>query len=166
VKLKDIADGTKVFIDANIFLFLALNDPRFAASCVAFLQRVTKGEVQGFTSLLVLNEVLHKLMVTEIARKRNWTQPQASQYLNNKPQAAKQLIHTWRAIDLIKSIPNLTVLDVSASLFWKGIAHSKSIGLLAMDGAHIAVMEAHGLTHLASNDSDFRRVPWLKVYWP
>jgi hypothetical protein len=28
----------------------------------------------------------------------------------------------------------------------------------------VAVMQAHGLTHLASNDADLDRVPWLTVY--
>ena len=30
----------------------------------------------------------------------------------------------------------------------------------------VAVMQAHGLTHLASNDADFDRVPWLTRYEP
>jgi len=166
VKLKEIPPGSRVFIDANIFLFPALNDPRFLTACRTFLQRVSRGEVRGFTSVFVLNEVLHKLMVAEVAKKYNLRYPQATHYLQKMPKEVKQLAQAWQDMGYIKAIPNLTVLDVSAELYWKGIDQSKAVGLLAMDGAHVAVMEAHGLTDLASNDTDFQRISWIKFYQP
>jgi len=166
VELKDIPNGSKVFIDANIFLYPALNDPRYRDSCKAFLERVSKGEVQGFASVLVLNEVLHKLMVSETANKHNLRGGEATSYLKQNPDEIKQLTQVWKDMDHIKILPNLTVLDVPIDLFWKGVEHSNTFGLMAMDGAHIAVMEAHGLTDLASNDSHFQRVPWIKLYQP
>ena len=41
-----------------------------------------------------------------------------------------------------------------------------SFELLTGDALVVAVMQAHGLTHLASNDADFDRVTWLTRYEP
>jgi predicted nucleic acid-binding protein len=39
-------------------------------------------------------------------------------------------------------------------------------GLLSNDALVVAIMEAHGLSHLASNDADFDRVPGITRYAP
>jgi predicted nucleic acid-binding protein len=43
---------------------------------------------------------------------------------------------------------------------------SQQFELLTGDALVVAVMQAHGLTHLASNDADFDRVTWLTRYEP
>ncbi|MCI0335213.1 MAG: type II toxin-antitoxin system VapC family toxin [Planctomycetes bacterium] len=43
---------------------------------------------------------------------------------------------------------------------------SRQHGLLTNDALVVAVMHAHGLTDLASNDADFDRVPGLMRYAP
>jgi hypothetical protein len=35
---------------------------------------------------------------------------------------------------------------------------------MATDAAHLAIMKNNGIKNLASNDSDFERVPWIKNY--
>jgi predicted nucleic acid-binding protein len=42
----------------------------------------------------------------------------------------------------------------------------QQIGLLTNDGLIVAVMQANGLTKLASHDSDFDRVPGITRYAP
>jgi predicted nucleic acid-binding protein len=37
---------------------------------------------------------------------------------------------------------------------------------MAMDSAHLAIMKINGLTNLATNDADFERIPYLKVWKP
>lgn len=166
MRLKDIPSGAQVFIDANIFLYPALNDRRFMAASSAFLKRVEAGEVQGFTSVLVLNEVLHQLMKMEIVRSRRITLADAARYLKANPDAIQGLRLAWKGMGQIRAIANLTICEISERLHWKAVEHSKNFGLLATDGAHIVVMEANGLTELATNDPDFNRVPWLKLYRP
>jgi predicted nucleic acid-binding protein len=43
---------------------------------------------------------------------------------------------------------------------------SKQLGLLTGDALIVAVMQAHGLSALASHDADFDRVPGLTRYAP
>jgi predicted nucleic acid-binding protein len=42
----------------------------------------------------------------------------------------------------------------------------QQVGLLTNDGLVVAVMQANGLTKIASNDADFDRVPGLTRYAP
>jgi len=166
LRLTDIPSGAQVFIDANIFLYAALNDRRFMAASSSFLKRVEAGEVQGLTSVLVLNEVLHQLMKMEIVHARGISVADAARYLKADPEAIKGLKLAWKGMSEIRAIANLTIHEVSEPLHWKAVEHAKSFGLLATDGAHVAVMEANGLRDLATNDADFKRIPWLKLYRP
>jgi predicted nucleic acid-binding protein len=43
---------------------------------------------------------------------------------------------------------------------------SKEYMLTAADAAHLSAMESFGIASMASNDGDFQRVPWLKLYRP
>ncbi len=116
--------------------------------------------------MLVLNEVLHQLMRMELARSRGASLAEATRYLQANPEAVKKLTLAWKGMREIRAIPNGTVHAVNEPVLWKSVEHSKIFGLLATDGAHLAVMEALGLTDMASNDPHFKRVPWLKLYQP
>ena len=61
---------------------------------------------------------------------------------------------------------NLQVLPVAWPQVSAAMAISQRYELLCGDALIVAVMEHHGLIHLASNDADFDRVPWLKRYSP
>ena len=43
---------------------------------------------------------------------------------------------------------------------------SRQMGLLSNDALIVAVMQANGLSKLASSDQDFDRIPWLTRYEP
>ena len=62
--LADIPSGSRVFIDSNIFIYHFLD---LSEICTSFLERIGAHEIRGFTSEVVMAEVLHKLMVAEIA---------------------------------------------------------------------------------------------------
>lgn len=162
--LEDISE--KAFIDANIFLYTALDDPRYRESTIRFLKRINKGDIIGFTSVLVLNEVLHKLMISEVTKNYKFTFPEALGYIKSNPDVISKLEKTWEDINLIKAIRNLTILDITTEIFALGLKDSKDFKLLSSDGIHIATMQTHRLTNLASNDSDFERVNWIKLYKP
>ena len=62
--LSDVPKGTNTYIDANIFLFIAFKEKHFEES-KDFLKRVHKKEVNGYVSIVVLDEVLFKLIQAE-----------------------------------------------------------------------------------------------------
>lgn len=66
--MKDIPPRTAVFIDANIFIYAILAVPQYVESCNSFLKRVENHEINGYPSILVISEVIHKLMFSRSLR--------------------------------------------------------------------------------------------------
>ena len=69
LKLSQLPCGESIFLDANIFLYSAFDHPVFGGACRDLLARVDREEVHGYCSAFVLNEVFHKLMMSEIVEK-------------------------------------------------------------------------------------------------
>jgi predicted nucleic acid-binding protein len=68
----------------------------------------------------------------------------------------------------IAQIPRLGIrtLTIPESLIETAALLSIQTGLLSNDALLVAVMQQHGLAHLASHDADFDRVPGLTRYAP
>ena len=60
----------------------------------------------------------------------------------------------------------LRIVPVNSQLVLSATDLSRLHGLLSGDALILAVMQTHGLTHLASNDADFDRVPGIVRYGP
>lgn len=59
-------DEATIFIDANIFLTTILGTGRQAAASARFLEDVDAGIFSTATSIIVLNEVLHRLIIGSV----------------------------------------------------------------------------------------------------
>ena len=70
------------------------------------------------------------------------------------------------AIEAIEQIENLIIVGVGRDVLDLAMAYSKKYGLLSTDAIHVATMKHEGLSILASNDRDFERVDWLKLWKP
>ena len=57
--LEQLPRGTSVFIDANIFLYKALNHWEHGEACKTFIEAIAAGDYRGITSVMVCNEVFH-----------------------------------------------------------------------------------------------------------
>jgi predicted nucleic acid-binding protein len=68
----------------------------------------------------------------------------------------------------IQEVPQygLQLLTIPPPLIDAAAAISQQNGLLSNDALIVAVMQANGLTKLASTDADFDRVPGLARYAP
>lgn len=60
----------------------------------------------------------------------------------------------------------LQVLAIEPNLMRQAAIPSRQFGLLTNDAITVAIMQHHGLTHLASHDGDFDRVPGITRYAP
>ncbi len=70
------------------------------------------------------------------------------------------------AVFLDASSPSIQVIPITQPLLEAATLVSQQFELLTGDALVVAVMQAHGLTHLASDDADFDRVPGLTRYEP
>jgi predicted nucleic acid-binding protein len=57
------------FVDANILFYHFVETPPLSESCTSFLERAAKGEIVACTSMHILSEAVHKVMLAEAAAK-------------------------------------------------------------------------------------------------
>ncbi|MDD1754059.1 MAG: PIN domain-containing protein [Methanothrix sp.] len=163
LKLSDLPEGENIFLDANIFLYSAFDHPTFGVPCRDFLARVDREELHGYSSGFVLNEVFHKLMISEIIDTFDVKAQYAKRLFKERPEILDELNDVWEEMDIINGF-HIVILD--AQTFPEFVQLSKRFHLMAMDSAHLAIMKLNGLTNLATNDADFERIPYLKVWKP
>lgn len=63
--LADVAHDTRVFIDANIFVYHLSADSRLNSACTGFLASVEQVRLVGITSAAVVQETSHRVMIAE-----------------------------------------------------------------------------------------------------
>src|SRR5438309_12105646 len=102
-RLSGFPAGGILFIDANIFLEHFLNGE---PSCTILFQRIRLREIYAVTSVLVLSEVRHRLLLTEAVRKRLVPPTQrALNVLRAHAEIIGRLNDTDKALDLLLEIP-------------------------------------------------------------
>jgi len=67
--LKDIPNGTQILIDTNILLYTALNHPFYQKQRTDFLIRIERQDVAGFIPSVVIEELFHHFMISELIEK-------------------------------------------------------------------------------------------------
>jgi predicted nucleic acid-binding protein len=161
----DLPDGDRCFVDANIFYYQFVNTPPLSNPCTTFLERAANGTIEAYTSLHILSEAVHKVMLTEaeakFGRKRaglvNWLQ-------RNQHRISELSSFLQAAVSLTGMV--LSVLPAAAALLVEAATSSAQLGLLTNDALVVALMRRHGPTNLVTNDDDFDAVPGLTVWKP
>lgn len=161
----DLVAGDAVFLDANTFVYYFAPDPRWRSSCEQLLQRIQNQEIAGSTSAAILGEVAHRLMTIEAKTRHRWSSGKLLHHLKKSPNIVQTLTNSEAAVASIIA-SQVHIFPVDAALVVAATAVSRQTGLLTNDALTVALMQAHGLTKLASNDPDFDHVPGLTRYAP
>jgi predicted nucleic acid-binding protein len=161
----DLSAGESVFVDANTLLYHFTADAQFGSACTDFVERIERQDLLGFTSTHVISEVAHRLMTIEAAQRFGKPFAGIAYWLNKHPAEAQQLTQFRHAIQEVPRY-RLQVLPIPPDLLDAAAAVTQQTGLLHNDALIVALMQRHNLTHLASADSDFDRVPGLTRYGP
>jgi predicted nucleic acid-binding protein len=160
----DLPSGEALFLDANVLVYYFNSHSVFGPPCQELVKRVENGDVAGFTSTPVLSELAHRLMTSEASSLFGWTTKIVDR-LKHDPAAVGKLSRFRQAIAKVPQL-GIRVLTIPEGLVETAAGVSQSTGLLSNDALIIAVMQANGLTNLASHDADFDRVPGLTRYAP
>jgi predicted nucleic acid-binding protein len=163
LNLDQVPSGTRIFIDSNIFLYIFLKHPKMGKSCQEFIKRTEEGDIQGIVDDFVYNEVMHKLMVTAIVNRFHCSPQKAIAHIKNTPEILKEFPTLWEAGEMLWAM-NVNV--IIGPFFPDSFALMQEHHLLITDAVHVAAMNKEKVTHIASNDKDFSRVPWLSVWKP
>jgi predicted nucleic acid-binding protein len=159
--LSSLPDGSDVFLDANIFVYALCGR---SDDCRRLLERCAQEELFGVTTLDVVSEATHRLMLADACAKGIITR-ETVQELRNRLAEISGLSQYWVQASSILSM-NIIVLRTEEA--WHHQAHSvrASHGLLTNDSLIVATMREHGLSLLASADGDFDHIPSLVRYGP
>jgi len=161
----DIPSGENVFFDANTFIFHFINEPKFGQACTDLIVRAGIGDIVAHTSTHAMSEVSHRLMTIEAERVFGWPMAAIGKKLRKNPVAIQSLNLYSKAIRDILAF-SIRILNIDPMWIQRATQLSDAHGLLSNDALIVAAMEAHGITAIASNDSDFDRVPTLRRYAP
>jgi uncharacterized protein len=165
VSFADLAIGDLVFVDSNVFIFHFGAHSKYAVACGQFFRRVENQEIQAFASTHVLGEVAHRLMIAEATTIAGWSPSKVRQRLKQQPAVLQGLTQYRAAVDTILQ-SQIQVLTIPIDLIGKALVVSQTHGLLINDALTVALMQSNGLTKIASDDTDFDRVPGIIRYGP
>jgi predicted nucleic acid-binding protein len=161
----DLVAGDHIFLDANTLIYHFSPHPSLGTVCNQLVQRIENGDLLGFTSTHILSEVAHRLMLLEASSLPGWTLAKVKQRLQRQPAVLQSLSRFQTAVDdVLKS--RMQVVTIAPGLILAATTVSRQNGLLSNDALIVAIMQAHGLTKLASHDKEFDRVPGITRYGP
>ena len=163
--LSKIPSATEIFIDANIFVYHFSGPTELMPACSAFLRRIEDRDLGGFTSLIVVAEVLHRLMVIEAVETLQVEARQVVRYLKEHPTEVRKLTAHLVVPERIQAV-GVHILAPSLDDLLGSREEKLAFGFLTNDAINLAVMKRHHLAHIATNDPDFERVKSLKVWRP
>ncbi len=161
----DIPTSASLFIDANTFVYHFGPHPTFGHGCTELLDRIKCQEIAGVTSLDVLRDVAHRMMTIEAISLQGWPAAGTAQRLRKHPNVIQSLTLFRQAVDDVPQF-GVQVLLPPATIVSAAAIVGQQHGLLSGDALIVAVMRQFGLTHLASHDSDFDRVPGITRFAP
>jgi predicted nucleic acid-binding protein len=161
----EIPAGAALFLDANTLIYHFTPDPVFGPACRSLLERIARQEVAAMTSAHVLTNAAHRLMTIEAMVRNGWPDKGLVSRLKKHHHEIRNLDRQRQAIDEI-GVFGIQVVSITQTLVATAAVISQQHELLSGDALIVAVLQAHGLTNLASCDTDFDRVPGITRYGP
>lgn len=163
MKLKDIHSGSKVFIDSNIITYHLSGHSIFGGACRNFLKGVERGEYESYVNDVVLSEVLSNFIKSELFRLKGIKPHRVVREMKREP----SLIGLVNFDSVTKLFASLGVEIIPIEYKCRELVEFISrYSLLPNDAIHVATMKQRGIINIATNDPDFKRVEWIKVWKP
>jgi len=160
-RLANLPAGADVFLDANVFIYSFGGQ---SDECRDLLRRCATEEVFGITTLEVINEVTHRLMLAEAVAKGIITRQNAAA-LKGKWRDVAMLGDYWTLTSRIFGL-NILIIASDESRLRSAQTVRSSHGLLTTDSLILAAMNEYGIDRLASRDGDFDHISSLTIYKP
>ncbi len=160
--LDRVPPATRIFVDSTIFIYHATGA---SPQCRALLERCEAGDVTGVTSVIVLAEVAHRLMIIEAVAAGLVSGKDVVKKLRSRLDLVRRL-HVYQ--EHVERIPlmGVDVLPLEVGTLLRSADIRRAYGLLVNDSLVVAAARGAGIGHLASADADFGRVKELKLYQP
>lgn|SRR5208282_2078127 len=151
----------RILLDANIFIYAFM---RRSPQCIQLVERSRNGEVTALTTIEVVNEVCHRLMLLE-ALERGIINKISAPALRAKSAEVRNLTRYWALTQGIFNL-NITVLPLDETRVRAAFRLRAAHGLLTNDSLIAAAAQEQSIDGLATSDRDFERIDWLTTYRP
>jgi predicted nucleic acid-binding protein len=115
--------------------------------------------------VIVLNELVHKLIIGEVAQKMGLKPGQVIRYLKRHGEILETL-EAYEVAAEVETSYGLTILGVTAETFSTARRLMQIHRLLSNDALHLAVMQEAKIWNLVTNDTDFDKVEGIQVWKP
>jgi predicted nucleic acid-binding protein len=163
---RDIPDQAAVMLDANIVVYALVAQARFHDPCARLLECGARRELNLHLVVHAAADIIHRVMVLEVlAQGTVQHSADAVRYLKKHPQAIQQLGRSKTVLRDLKRA-RVNILPLSYQDLHASRQYRESHGLMTNDSLIVAVMRRERMTILATNDSDFARVPDIAVRLP
>ncbi len=167
--LSNFAADERIFIDANVFIYNALDDPHYAESCSNFLRQVETNKLKGVITPHVMDEVLFKILIAEASQHiENFTLPNLKKEMKSSSFSSKIYKPVKEYSDYLTELTygGLEILTVNGGTVKRSIDLGLQYGLLTTDAIHLSTMKQYGIVNIATNNSDFEKVKSINIYKP
>lgn len=160
--LDDVPAASRIFLDSTIFIYHATGT---SAQCRNLLERCEAGDLRGVTSVVVLAEVAHRLMIIEAVAAGLVSGKDVMKKIRARPDLARKL-HVYQ--EQIERIPlmGVDIVPLEIGVLIRSADVRRQYGLLVNDSLVVAAARERGIESLASADADFRRVKEMRLYRP
>ena len=128
-----------LYLDANIFIFAALNTEALGNKAVLLLEKIQTGQDKAVTSALTFDEVFWEV-------KKNRGQEKALE-----------------TAEAMLNFPNLEIVAVDKTAVHFAIGLIKKYGLAPRDALHAAAAISEKVDWFITEDAHFKRIKELKV---
>lgn len=167
--LSNFSGDERIFIDANIFIYNALDDPIYADSCTNFLRNVEANKIKAVITPQVMDEILFKILVAEASlHLEKFTLPNLKKEMKKSSFSLKVYKPVREYSDYLTELTyrGLKILIVDSGVVEKSIDLGSQYGLLTTDAIHLSTIKQYGINNIATNDTDFERVDSITLYKP
>jgi predicted nucleic acid-binding protein len=127
-----------LYLDANIFVFAALNTQKEGSKAVALLRKIQQGEEQAITSALTLDEVYWEV---------------------KKNRGMDKALETAEAM---LNFPNLEIISADREVISSALQIIRQYHLAPRDAIHASTAIAEKVDTIVSTDADFDKVKELR----
>lgn len=126
------------YLDTNLFITAALDESENGKKARQLLNKIHKGETEGYTATLTVDEFLWKLQ-KDLGKER-----------------------AIEAVRIFWAISHLTLISIDTIVIKKALDVYKEMLLDPRDSIHIAAMQIKGITIIISTDRDFDKIKGIK----
>ena len=172
MKLSEYNEPDHIFIDANIFVYHLTGQQDYGTICSDFLKRVELSEINGVTSVLIIDEAIYGILITSAANILKITKiVTIRNHLKNDKKLCKRCYQDVEIfLDYIDALRagGLELIDSINYRIFRDLLSSVQAGIsgLPHDLIHINLCRDLKIDHIATQDGDFDNVLGLTVWKP